>query len=210
MTIDVFADIACPWCYIGEQRLFAALDQCNYDATVRWRPFQLQPSLPPAGQPWRSFAETKFGGWDRARAAFRRVEQAAADDGIAFDFEGIATAANTADAHRLILFAREHGREWDMASALFRGYFAEGRDLNDEADLRAITVSIGLDADAAADWLASDAGRAEVAESQQFAQRAGITGVPFTIIDRRLALSGAQPVETFAEALDQAATADAA
>ena len=205
MTIDVFADIACPWCYIGEKRLFSALRESNYDATVQWRPFQLQPDLPTSGLPWRSFAEQKFGGWERARAGFRRVEQAAADDDLHFDFEGIASAANTADAHRLILFAREHGREWDMASALFRGYFSEGRDLNDEDDLIAITANAGLDTKAAADWLAGDAGRDEVLQSQQFAQKAGITGVPFTVIDGRLALSGAQPVETFVRALDQAA-----
>jgi len=205
MTIDMFADIACPWCYIGEKRLFSALGQRNYDATVRWRPFQLQPDLPSTGRPWRSFAEEKFGGWDRALAMFQRVEQAAEQDSIEFDFEGIASAANTADAHRLILFAREHDREWDMASALFRGYFSEGRDLNDERDLIAITATVGLDTKAAADWLAGDTGRDEVTQSQQFAQKAGITGVPFTIIDGRLALSGAQPVETFVRALDQAA-----
>jgi predicted DsbA family dithiol-disulfide isomerase len=205
MTIDVFADIACPWCYIGEKRLFSALGQRNYDATVRWRPFQLQPDLPSTGRPWRSFAEAKFGGWDRALGMFQRVEQAAEQDRIEFDFEGIASAANTTDAHRLILFAREYDREWDMASALFRGYFAEGLDLNDEDNLFAITAYTGLDTDAAADWLASDAGRTEVAESQQVAQRAGITGVPFTIIAGQLALSGAQPVETFLHALDRAA-----
>ena len=135
MTIDVFADIACPWCYIAEKRLFTALSQSNYDATVRWRPFQLQPGLPPEGRPWRSFAEAKFGGWEQALEAFRHVERAAQDDGIAFDFERIATAANTTDAHRLILFARTHDREWAMASALFRGYFTDGLDLSRETDL---------------------------------------------------------------------------
>jgi predicted DsbA family dithiol-disulfide isomerase len=208
MTIDVFSDIACPWCYIGEKRLFAALARRpDLDVQPRWRPFQLQPDLPATGLPWRAFAERKFGGWDRARAGFRHVERAAAADGIAFDFEGIATAANTADAHRLVLFAREHDREWAMADMLFKGYFAEGRDLGAEEDLIAITEQSGLDAEAAAAWLASDAGHDAVRESQAFAQRLGITGVPFTIIDGRLGLSGAQPVEAFAQALDQAATA---
>lgn len=204
MTIDVFADIGCPWCYIGEKRLFAALAQRELDATVRWRPFQLQPQLPETGVPWREFAEQKFGGWERAQAGFRHVERAAADDGIAFDFDHIASAANTTDAHRLILFAREHGREWAMAEALFRGYFAEGRDLNDEDDLFAITESTGLDPDDAADYLASDAGRDEVTESQDLARQLGISGVPFTVLDGRLGLSGAQPVETFVRALDEA------
>jgi predicted DsbA family dithiol-disulfide isomerase len=204
MTIDVFADIACPWCYIGERRLFAALAEREIDATVRWRPFQLQPHLPETGVPWRSFAEEKFGGWERARTGFRRVEEAAAGDGITFDFEGIASAANTADAHRLILLARAHGREWAMAEALFQGYFAEGRNLNVKADLLAITASAGLDPEAAAAYLAGEAGRAEVVQSQADARQLGITGVPFTILDGRLGLSGAQPVEAFARALDEA------
>ncbi len=205
MTIDVFADIACPWCYIGERRLFAALaERPHLEATVRWRPFQLQPQLPPEGLPWRPFAEQKFGGWDRAVAGFRHVERAAEADGIAFDFEGIASAANTEDAHRLVLFGHAHGREWDTAAALFRGYFTDGRDLGNPDDLLAIAVSAGLDCDAAAAWLAGDSGRSEVAESQAFAQQHGITSVPFTVLDGRLALSGAQPVETFVHALDQA------
>ena len=204
MTIDVFADIACPWCYIGEKRLFAALDQREIAATVRWRPFQLQPQLPETGVPWREFAEQKFGGWERAQAGFRHVERAAESDGITFDFEHIASAANTTDAHRLILFARQHDREWAMAEALFRGYFAEGRDLNDVDDLLTITDAAELDPDAAAAFLASDAGRAEVRESQDLAGQLGITGVPFTVLDGRLGLSGAQPVETFARALDEA------
>ncbi len=211
MTIDVFADIACPWCYIGEHRLFAALAaRPELDAAVRWRPFQLQPQLPPTGLPWRPFAEQKFGGWARAVAGFRHVERAAEADGIDFDFEGIASAANTTDAHRLILFGRAHDREWETARALFRGYFTEGRDLNDADDLLSVAALAGLDRRAAAAWLASDGGRDEVVQSQSFAQRHGITGVPFTVLDGRLALSGAQSAATFARALDQAAESTAA
>ena len=208
LAIDVFADIACPWCYIGERRLSAALGaRPDLDAAVRWRPFQLQPDLPPGGLPWRPFAEEKFGGWERARAGFRHVERAAEPDGITFDFERIASAANTADAHRLVLFARGVGREWETARALFEGYFAGGRDLNEMDDLLALAASAGLDPDAAAAHLASDAGRDAVAESQRFARRHGIAGVPLTVFGGRLALSGAQPVEVFANALDQATAA---
>ncbi|MEM1043851.1 MAG: DsbA family oxidoreductase [Bacteroidota bacterium] len=205
MTIDVFADIACPWCYLGERRLFATLaERPDLDATVRWRPFQLQLQLPPSGLPWRPFAEQKFGSWAQAQAGFRHLERAAEDDGVTFDFEGIATAANTADAHRLILFARQHNREWAMALSLFEGYFAEGRDLNDADTLRALAERADLDGEEAAAYLASKAGRDAVAESQRAAQQAGITGVPFTVFDGRLALSGAQPAEVFARALNEA------
>ncbi len=210
MTIDVFADIACPWCYIGEHRLFAALAQRPHlDVQPRWRPFQLQPQLPATGLPWRSFVEQKFGGWEQAQAGFRRVATAAKDDGIAFDFDHIVSAANTTDAHRLILFGRQLGREWEMVDALFRAYFAEGRDLNEGGTLLAITDAAGLDREAAAAYLASDAGRDEVSQSQAFAQQLGINGVPFTVLDGRLGLSGAQSIETFVRALDEAARSEA-
>ncbi len=208
MTLDVYADIACPWCYIGERRLFAALaERPDLDAQPRWRPFQLQPQLPPTGLPWRAFAERKFGGWENARRGFRHVEAAAADDGIAFDLEGIATAANTAEAHRLILLGRERGREWETAAALFRAYFAEGRDLNDPDHLLGAAESAGLDREEAATWLASDAGREEVAAGQREAARLGVTGVPFYVLDGRLGVSGAQPAEVLVQALDRVAEA---
>ena len=203
MTIDVFADIACPWCYIGERRLFAALAQRKLDVQPRWRPFQLQPHLPPTGLPWRAFVEQKFGGWERAQAGFRHVAAAAEADGIVFDFEHVASAANTTDAHRLILFAREHDREWEAAEALFHAYFTEGRNLNVLDDLLAAAVAAGLDAQQTKAYLASDAGRREVLESQETARELGITGVPCTVFDNRFALSGAQPVEVFVQALDE-------
>lgn len=203
MTIDLFADIACPWCYIGERRLRAALSD-HPEATVRWRPFQLQPSLPETGVPWRAFAEQKFGGWERALAMFEVVAEAGAADGIAFDFERIATAANTVDAHRLVLFGEQEGRLFETAEALFRAYFAEGKNLNDRADLLGAAEAAGLDRAAAEAWLDSDAGREAVAAGQADAQRLGISGVPFTVFENRYGLSGAQPVEAFAHALASA------
>jgi predicted DsbA family dithiol-disulfide isomerase len=205
MTIDVYSDIACPWCYIGERRLAAALAQRpDLNAEVRWRPFQLQPALPPEGVAWPTFADRKFGGGKRARAIFAHVERAAEGDGIAFDFEGIAAAANTADAHRLILLGREEDREWAVADVLFRAYFSEGRDIGDREVLLSIAEEAGVDAERAAAYLDGSAGRAELADSQTEAARLGIQGVPFYVLDGRIGLYGAQPVETFVRALDQA------
>ena len=108
ITIDLYADIACPWCYLGEARLQKALAlRPELQVTEVWRPFQLQPQLPPAGLPWRGFAEQKFGGWERARGMFGQLTQLGHVEGLAFDFEHIQKANNTADAHRLILFAED-------------------------------------------------------------------------------------------------------
>lgn len=211
MQIEVYADIACPWCYIGERRLRNALAQRpEVDVEFHWRPFQLQPGLPPQGQPWREFAAQKFGGWDKIEAAFARLNEAAVGEGLTFRPDAIVSAANTRDAHRLILLAAEQGLAWEMADALFAAYFAEGVDLGDHEQLVAVAVGAGLDAAAARELLASERFGDEVDASQQTAADYGIQGVPFTIFERRYALPGAYPLEVMLEAIDAAPAAVAA
>jgi len=205
MLIEVYSDVVCPWCYVGEKRLEGALKRRpDLDAEILWRPFQLRPEMPEGGLPWREFAVEKFGSEGNMKAAFDHVARAGAPDGVRFDFDRIATAPNTTDAHRLILFARGSGREWQAADALFRAYFREGRDLNAMEDLMQTASEAGLDPEEAREYLAGDGGRAEVWESQQRAARLGIGGVPFYVFDGRYALSGAQPVEVFLQGLDAA------
>ena len=210
MIVEVYADIVCPWCYIGTRRLAAALAQRPQPPVERrWRPFQLQPAMPKVGLAWAEFVERKFGGAERARAAFARVTAIGAAEGIEFDYARIANAPNTRDAHRLILFAAREGREWELAEALFAAYFAHGRDLGDHEQLAEVAASVGLSRDAARDYLAGDEGGAEVDASQREAYRTGVTGVPFYVLAGRYALSGAQPVEVFLQALDLALEAPA-
>lgn len=203
LRIDVYADVVCPWCYLGERRLNRALAQRpDLDVEMRWHPFQLQPDLPPGGRPWRAFAEEKFGSWDRARSAFDYVQQNAQDDGVTFRFDRIASAPNTEDAHRLILWANRYDRTWALVETLFHGYFTEGADLNDEDDLAALAASAGLDAEAARSFLATDQERSMVQQEQDEAARRGVRGVPFFVLDDRYTFSGAQPPELFLRAFD--------
>ena len=205
MVIDVYADLVCPWCYIGTRRLVTALAQRpELQVERRWRPFQLQPDMPKAGLAWPEFVERKFGGAERARSAFERVTAVGAAEGIEFDYERVAGAPNTRDAHRLVLFAVREGREWELADALFAAYFARGRDLGDHEQLAEVAASVGLSRAEALAYLTSDEGGAEVDASQQEAYQIGVTGVPFYVFDGRYALSGAQPVEVFLQALDLA------
>lgn len=203
MKIDVYADVVCPWCYVGEKRLDKALrKRPNLDVERRWRPFQLRPEMPAGGLPWRRFALEKFGGEENMGRAFAHVTAAGEPDGLRFDFDRVASAPNTVDAHRLILHAAEGGAQWKMADALFRGYFAEGRDLNDTEDLAALAGEAGLDPDEAAAFLAGDAGAQAVWESQRTAAELGVAGVPFYVVDGRYAISGAQPVEVWLRTLE--------
>ena len=203
MKIDVYADVVCPWCYVGEKRLEKALgERPDLNVERRWRPFQLRPEMPTGGVPWRSFALEKFGGKANMARAFAHVAAAGRPDGALFDFDGVASAPNTVDAHRLILHSRARGREWQMADALFRGYFAEGRDLNDARDLATMAAGIGLDAEEIRTLLAGDAGTQDVRESQREAEEIGISGVPFYVVDGRYAVSGGQPAEVWLRTLD--------
>lgn len=205
MEIEIFADIACPWCYIGEARLDAAIARDETpDVTMIWRPFQLQPQLPATGVPWREFAPQKFGGMDRAELMFAQLTQVGEQDGVTFRFDRVATAANTRDAHRLALLGQARGRMRETTHALFAAYFADGADLNDLATLRQIGAAAGLDAAAVDALLASDELGDAVDASQQEAGALGIAGVPLFIFDRKVAVSGAQPVGAFQRALRQA------
>jgi predicted DsbA family dithiol-disulfide isomerase len=222
MTIDVYADIACPWCYVGRAHLKDALSRrSELDVTMRWRPFQLQPDLPTDGADFRDVLEKKFGGWDRAERMFERIRQMGAEDGLTFNFDAIEVAPNTADAHRLILWAQsettsslslgaedERGPEAGdaLATVLFRAYFTDGRNVSDRDVLVDCAGEVGLDAGDARTMLDGDNYADDVRESQQQAQRRGITGVPCYVFDDRQALTGAQPADAFLEAFDALAT----
>lgn len=205
MQIDVYADVVCPWCYIGERRLEQALEQRPDVHVVRqWHPFQLQPQLPPDGLPWGAFAERKFGGLANMERAFAQVVAAGAADGIEFRFDRVASAPNTVDAHRLIGWAESHGKTWDLTNALFKAYFVDGHNLNDSEQLVDIATGVGLNGAEARILLVGDQGKERVEQSQRAAAKLGIQGVPFVVFDGRFAVSGAQPVSVFVRALDAA------
>ncbi|HET7231749.1 MAG TPA: DsbA family oxidoreductase [Longimicrobium sp.] len=212
MIIDLFADVACPWCWIGERRLKRVLDERGITATVRWRPYQLQRGLPPEGLPWNDFVESKFGGWARARPMFAQVAAAGAGEGLRYDFEAVTRAPNTRNAHRVLLLAQEYGKLWEAAEAIYSAYFAEGRDVTDTEVLSSAAGAAGLDAEEVRAMLAGDMYADEVEAAQGLAERSGITGVPFVVFDERFAVSGAQPPEVFHSAIDHALgdTAEAA
>jgi predicted DsbA family dithiol-disulfide isomerase len=204
MIIDLFADIACPWCWIGERRLKRALEARGIEATVRWRPYMLQRNLPPEGIPWNELVEKKFGGWDRARPMFAHVAGAGAPEGLRYDFEAIGRAPDTRDAHRTVLFAQEQGKVWEVADALFSAYFAEGRDVNDREVLAEVAAETGLDADAVREMLASGRFSGEVDAAQEVADASGVQGVPLAVFEGKYGVSGAQPVDVFNLAIDRA------
>lgn len=205
LSIDVVSDVVCPWCYIGKRRLEAAL-QGKGGARIRWHPFQLNPDIPPGGIDRREYLEAKFGGPERAREIYARIEAAGREVGIPFDFARIARQPNTLDAHRLIDWGQaiDAGRADRLVERLFRAFFLEGSDVGSQDVLARLAGEVGYDEAAARNHLASGAGRDGVAAADARARALGIGGVPFFIFNQRLAVSGAQPPAILAGAMDQA------
>ncbi len=207
ITIDIFSDIVCPWCVIGGVRLEKALAQRpELTVTRTWHPYMLNPSQP-AGVRWADYAVQRFGGAAKAKEIFGHVTSVAASEGITFDYDNVATAANTRDCHRLLLLASEYEQTWSLATALYNAYFRDGVDLNDQQALTSLAVGAGLPADRVVATLASDDYSADVDQSMATAQRLNISGVPFFIFNQRFAVSGAQPTEIMRKALDAASGA---
>lgn len=209
MQIDIFSDVICPWCFIGKRKLERALQDTDVpDLSLRWRAFQLNPDMPAAGMDRPVYLERKFGGQERAGEVYARVAEAGREAGIEFAFERIRRTPNTLDAHRLIRLAGDQGLQDVLVESLFQAYFVEGRDIGDRAELASLARAAGLAApeDDPSAWLAGSAQTEAVLEECAQAHELGITGVPCVVFDGRYALSGAQPVAVFRQALQSVAT----
>ena len=203
VTIDVVSDAVCPWCYVGKKRLEAALASLpDIIAEVRWRPFQLDATIPPEGLPRREYMERKFGA-DRLPAIHERIAEVGREVGIPFAFDKIAIAPNTLEAHRLIRWAESAGVQNAVVERLFAMFFVEGRDIGDAATLADAAVEAGMERAIVERLLAGESDQDNVREEIATAQRIGVTGVPFFIVNGRLGVSGAQPAEVLQRAIIQ-------
>jgi predicted DsbA family dithiol-disulfide isomerase len=203
LTIDVVSDVVCPWCYLGEKRLAAALAEEKEPVVVRWRPYQLDPTIPEGGLDRAEYMERKFGGDGRLKAVHDNLVRLGAEAGAPFAFDRITRAPNTLDAHRLIRWAASTGAQGSVVDRLFRAYFVEGRDIGDHTVLLDVAAETGLDGKLVARLLDEgadiDAVRDEIAQAQAI----GVTGVPFFIFAGRLGLPGAQDVSVLKRAIAQ-------
>jgi predicted DsbA family dithiol-disulfide isomerase len=202
VDIQVWSDVACPWCYLGRRRLERALGSFPGDVRVTFRAFQLDPGPVPRPLPVKGALATKFGDPRRAEQMFARVTAIAAADGLRLDFDRAVTA-NTFDSHRLIAWAAGHARQAGMLDALQRAHFTDGADIGSRATLAAIAGTVGLDPAAALAYLESDAGTSAVDADLAEARELGITSVPTFVIDGKYAIQGAQESATILAAFEE-------
>ena len=204
ITVDIVSDAVCPWCFIGKRRFEQALAQAPQDVEVlvAWRPYQLNPEMPPEGMDRKTYLSTKFGGDARADQIYQRVREAGQTVGIDFNFTGIPRTPNTIDAHRLIGVAGRAGRQDAVVEGLFRAYFLDGRDIGNRDVLAAVAAAGGLDEKTIRDYLAGRDDVDRVENEDAMARRMGIQGVPCFILNRKYAISGAQEPAVFLEAIE--------
>ena len=205
--VEIWADVVCPWCYIGKRRFETALACfCERDAVeVVWRSFELDPGAP-AERPENTTEHlvAKFGtSREQAEAMQERVAALAAAEGLELRFDR-ARGGNTFDAHRLLHLAADHGRGAELAERFFRGFFTDGEAIGSRAVLERLAVGAGMPASAVAAVLSSDRYTEEVRADERRARELGATGVPFFVFDGRLAIAGAQATDVFATALEEA------
>ncbi len=209
LRIDIWSDIACPWCFVGKRRLEAALEQLpeREQVAITWHAFELDPNAPRERDPRVSYAERlsqKYGmPLAQAQARIASLAQTAQAEGLDFDFESI-RPGNTFDAHRLLHLAEKLGMQDAVKERFLLGYMSEGEAIGAPRTLQRLATEAGLRAERVSDVLNSDEYADEVRDDEALARELGINGVPFFVFDERLAVSGAQPAEVLLGALRKA------
>ena len=211
LRVDIWSDIACPWCYIGKRRFESALSRFPHavETEVVWRAFELDPSAPRESDGTISYSERLARKYhsppEEATAMIARMTDIARADGLPFDFARI-RPGNTFDAHRLLHFAYENGRQDQVKERLLRAYLCEGESIGDRDVLVRLAAEAGLAGGDVRAALLGDAYVREVRADESEAAELGISGVPFFVLGGRYAVSGAQPADVLLAALDQAWT----
>jgi predicted DsbA family dithiol-disulfide isomerase len=187
LSIEVWSDVVCPWCYVGKRRIEKALAHYDGEVELRWRSFELDPDAPPGRPPRESSTDAQ-------------MTELAAGEGLEYHLDRT-RGGNSFAAHRLIQRALEDGRQDAMKERLMRAYFTEGEAIGDRATLDRLADEVGVDGQAAlTDRRYAEAVRAD----EELAARIGIRGVPYFVLDRRFGVAGAQPAELLLQALEKA------
>ena len=207
LQIDVISDVMCPWCYIGKTNLDNAIAKMDdVDVEVRWRPYQLDDTLPKEGKDRSDYLNEKFGGEARAREVYGRIKEAGQLLGIDFDFDAMKVSPNTMDAHRVIYWAGGQSAETQnkLVERLFEIFFLEGGHIGKDEILIKAAEHAGMDGEIVDQLLKTEDDKDRVSMEIDHARKMGVTGVPCFIVDEKFAVMGAQPPENLVQAMEHA------
>ena len=201
-TIDVVSDVICPWCFLGKRRLDVALAAMDKDVFIRWRPYMLDPTIPPQGLDREHYMLNKFGA-ERLKTIHDPLIEAGKEIGGPYNFDLITRTPNSLDAHRLIRWAHTVERQTEMVERLFMAYWSEGKDVGDRDVLAQCAGEAGINAQQIRELLDTTQDVEETNAEIQHATNIGVTGVPTFILGQSYALVGAQSPEVLADAINR-------
>lgn len=211
IKLDIVSDINCPWCYLGDARLKKAIEETGdqYEFDIHWKPFELSPNAAQEGQDKQAYYIQNYGkdAVQRIEASSKHLTELGKAEGVVFNFEKSSVVHNTFNGHRLIWLAEQYGVQEQVAVALFEANFTKGKNMNDLAVLTEIGVDNGIPAERLQNFFSSEEGKKEVKELEQWAQAAGIRGVPAFIFNDKYLVSGAQPAGALKEFFGRVAPA---
>lgn len=207
MKIDIVSDVVCPWCIIGYKRLDKAIRELGLEDQIEleWQPFELNPNMPVEGQNLREHIAEKYGSTTaQQEESQQRMIDAGAELGFTFDYFEEMRMANTFDAHILLEYAKDFGKQTELKMQLIKAFFSERKDVSKQSVLKEALLKVGLNAEEALKRLDSEEARYEVRTTQSYWKNLGVNSVPTIVFDRKSAVTGAQPVDVFKQVLLEA------
>lgn len=204
LKIDIVSDIVCPWCTVGYKRLEKAIVELGMEdqVEIEWQPFELNPNMPAEGQDLSEHIGEKYGSTlEQQKQSQEGITEAGADLGFTFDFFEGMRISNTFEAHVLLGYAKEFGKQTALKMRLTASFFSERKDVSNRDILKQALLDVGLNADEAFSRLDNEKARTEVKEKEAYWQSLGVRSVPTIVFDRRSSVTGAQPVSVFKQVL---------
>jgi len=206
LKIDIVSDVVCPWCTIGYKRLEKAIQELGVadQIDIEWQPFELNPDMPSKGQNVIEHIAEKYGSTlEQQRASQKHMADAGEELGFKFDYFDEMRMANTFDAHILLEYAKDFGKQTELKMTLTKAFFSDRKDVSKRDILKEALLEVGLNADEALAKLDNDEARLEVRQKQNYWKNMGVNSVPTIVFNRKSAVTGAQPVDTFKQVLSE-------
>ena len=198
IELDIFSDTVCPWCYIGKKRLENALNKYkNLVIKQTWRPFQLNPGMPPDGMDRQEYLISKFGSSDAAKTVYENIYEEGVKEGINFNFDLIEVTPNSFNSHRLLALAYNANIQDKVLDDLFESYFLHGKDIGDPNILLQIAIKHNIDAEEFKSYLSDQENIEPLANEEIQAKKMGIKSIPTYIVNKQIVINGAQTSENF-------------
>lgn len=209
LKIDIVSDVVCPWCTIGYKRLEKAISELGIkdQVEIEWQPFELNPDMPAEGQNVTEHIAQKYGSTiEQQKESQQRMTEMGEELGFTFDYFDEMRMANTFDAHVLLEYAQAFGKQTELNMRLTTAFFSERKDVSDRSVLKQALVDVGLNAEEALAELDKEEARYNVRSKQGYWKNMGVNSVPTIVFNRKSAITGAQPVDTFKQVLSEVIT----